>query len=130
MDLQKRQVYSAESALPLDGFYILFLQAAYRQCHHAVERLHAKVAVVVLLKHGGGIDDVRGKLAVVAVYKTVVVEMLTTAGYGTVLGVGLDTFDEVFDGPRRDFQRIFSVSKYKCQFHTIKFFVFLIQCYE
>ena len=97
---------------PLDGLYILFLQAVYRQCHHTVERLHAEVAVVVLLKYGGGVDNVRGIVTVIGICVTVIAELAATAGNGTVIGVGLDTLDEVLDSPRRDFQRIFLVSKY------------------
>ena len=48
-------------------------------------------------------------LAVVAVNIFAIVE---AAGYGTVFGVGFDTFDEILDGSRRELQRIFLVSKY------------------
>ena len=94
---------------PLHGLYLLILQTTNRQRHHAIEYLHAQVVVVVLLKLGGGIDDVRRILAVVAVNIFAIVE---AAGYGTVFGVGFDTFDEILDGSRRELQRIFLVSKY------------------
>ena len=34
------------------GINFLVVQSVYRQCHHAVESLHAKILVVILLEYG------------------------------------------------------------------------------
>ena len=84
------------------GLQLLFFQPIDGQCHHPIELLHAEVVVVVLLEYGRRIDDMRGILTVVAVYVTTVAELSATVCNSSVLCVGFDTFNEVFNAFCRD----------------------------